>query len=306
MMGEIGFFRRSGMLRLILPNNVILAGVLGWLSCGSGNADPKFIATRYLPERRVPDLTQNDPKGGFMDGGKAYCGPVAVSNSLMAMFGDDLEWDGMNQYDLVNQLASVGYMNTHRKHGTHLNQFLRGVQRFVRERGVAEFSLRFQGFRRHEREFGPGLRRPQLKWIQSYLAAGGAVWLMVGWYTFDSETMEFERIGGHWVTAVGFGEDAFGRPDPDILIIHDPAPVAGPRPAREFVKMTPLTEGTLVLEVEHRVFPAKGIYQLEGGMHVKSSADHALLDGVVGLHLTGKAKTGTADAEGDCWNGEGG
>lgn len=34
----------------------------------------------------LPDLTQTDPRGEFARGGKSYCGPVAVSNSLMWLY----------------------------------------------------------------------------------------------------------------------------------------------------------------------------------------------------------------------------
>jgi hypothetical protein len=246
-------------------------------------ADPIPEATQFVPEKPVPDLDQTDPKAEFPGRGKMYCAPVAVSNSLMAFFGEDLEFDGVTQFDVVKQLASVGYMNTHRKHGTHLNQFVRGVRRYVEEQGVKDFTVRFQGYLKHERALGGGMQRPRLRWIQAHLASGGAAWLSVGWYTYDAETKTYDRTGGHWVTAVGFGVDANGDPDPAMLIVHDPAIAAGKGRSREYVRVTMLEEGTVKGALEHQELRARGLYRLGGGMHIDRKADCALLDGVVGL-----------------------
>ena len=44
------------------------------------------IAASFVPEAdTIPDLTPTDAKGKFAGGGRMFCGPVAVSNSLMAM-----------------------------------------------------------------------------------------------------------------------------------------------------------------------------------------------------------------------------
>lgn len=217
-----------------------------------------------------------------------YCAPVAVSNSLMALFGEDLKWEGITQFDMVKTLASVGYMNTHRQHGTHLNQLMRGVERFVRERGVEDFTVRFQGYLPHERRYGPPLRRPELRWIQSHLAKGGAAWLCVGWYTYDGEKKEYTRTGSHWVTVAGYGADAHGEEDPEMLIIHDPSSTTGRRWQQEYVKLIRLTEGTLIGVREHQKLRAPGIYRLADGMHIHPEADVALLDGVVGLNFRGR------------------
>lgn len=239
----------------------------------------------FPPPGAMPDLSQADPRGELPENGNMYCGPVAVSNSMMALFGEDLKWEGTTQHDVVRTLASVGYMNTHRRHGTHLNQFLRGVARFVEERGVEDFAVRFQGYLPHERRYGPPLQRPQLPWIRHHLATGGAAWLCVGWYTYDGETKEYTRNGSHWVTVAGYGMDEDGKEDPDILIVHDPAPSTGRRPQREYVRLVRLTEGTIVGAREDQKLRAAGIYRLAGGMHLHPDAEVALLDGVAGLLL---------------------
>lgn len=236
-------------------------------------------------EDAIPDLTQTDEKGNFAGGGRSFCGPVAVSNSFMAMFGEDLKWEGVSHYDLANKLASHMFMNTHVTKGTSVEQLLRGVDLYLDERGVKEYSLKFQGWRRCDARHRTRAVAPRLAWIKDILAQGGAVWLNVGWYTNSSKEGEYRRSGGHWVTAVGFGQDASGDRRPDYLVIHDPAPRAGLRPSREFVKMTRLESGRINGPMQGLPRPAHAFYRMEGGMHIKKGADLAILDGAVGLLL---------------------
>ena len=51
------------------------------------HAEPKFSSVVHPSRTTIPDLTQTDPRGNFPAGGVTYCGPVAVSNSLWALFG---------------------------------------------------------------------------------------------------------------------------------------------------------------------------------------------------------------------------
>jgi hypothetical protein len=267
------------------PRVAILSSALFLAAASAGAGEPALAPTSFLPGHDIPDLVQTDPGGGFAAGGKSYCGPVAVSNSLVAMFRDELERRGITQFDLVNRLASVGYMNTHVDKGTHVNHMIRGVQRFLREQGVNHYYLRYQGCRPHEQNFSAGFRKPRLGWIRSALAAGGTAWLNVGWYTHDGDSDTYHRKGGHWVTAVGFGEDERGNRNPDILVIHDPAPRSGRDPRREFVLMRRVDSGSMNGTVKNLTIEAQGIFRMIGGMHIKSTADVALLDGAVVLRL---------------------
>ena len=176
-------------------------------------------------------------------------------------------------------------MNTQRKTGTHVNPFLHGVDRFLRERGLREYSLRFQGYREHERRYSAGSHAPRIAWIQSALARGGCVWLLVGWYDHDAGENEYHRVGGHWVTAIGYGVGRDGTRDARIIVIHDPSAAAGRYPAREFVRLARLADGTLVGARSGHTCPARGIFRMEGEMHVKRGVDLALLDGAVALVL---------------------
>ena len=87
-----------------------------------------------------------------------------------------------------------------------------GVKQFLKDRGLGniDYSLQFQGWRSHRSEFSTGIKEPKLKWIQETLASGGAVWLNLGWYRKDEKNNTYERIGGHWVTAIEAGRNQEG------------------------------------------------------------------------------------------------
>lgn len=265
-------------MRLPLLTTVLLGSALGWM-CRADNAV-------YLPSAgEIPDLTQTDRQGRFAGGGRSFCGPVAVSNSLMALFREDLEARKMSHYDLVHELASDRCMNTHVEKGTSVQALLRGVELFLEDRGERDYYLKFQGWRRHDLRHRTGVTEPRLEWIRKVLAEGGAVWLNIGWYERTDEEGVYKRLGGHWVTAVGFGQDEEGRPSSKHLVIHDPAPRAGMQPSREFVEMAPLESGTITGVMRNLPHPARNLYRMQGGMHVKRGADLAILDGAAALRL---------------------
>lgn len=249
-----------------------------------------LTCSSFAEEKKIPDLTQTDPRGEFAREGKSFCGPVAVSNSLVWLFRSDLEEAKMSHYDLVNHLASENYMNTHEVKGTGASGVMRGVRQFLNDRKVKDYSLEFQGWRSVRGEFSSKIAEPKLDWIRRTLSEGGAVWLNLGWYRHDVKKLEYERVSGHWVTAVDFGKDESGNAAPNILIIHDPAPRAGKTPSREFVTMTSLNSGKLVGKTRNLPRPAKGLYRMEGGMHIKPSADCAILDAAVSLRLKSPAQ----------------
>ena len=66
----------------------------------------------------TPHFWQLDPRGGFLNGGKDYCGPVAVSDSLMYLgrhgFPNLLPDDqgDHSQIGMINLLASSHYLGT--------------------------------------------------------------------------------------------------------------------------------------------------------------------------------------------------
>lgn len=257
------------------------------------HAESGFPPVVQPARNTIPDLTQTNPKGNFPGRGATYCGPVAVSNSLWALFGREYEWwEEFTQFDLVRKLASQPLMNIEVSKGCTVKQLTRGVDNYLRKRGEKNYYLKFQGWRPHDNRHATGLFQPRLGWIKKILSAErSAVWLNVGWYCETPDKGPHKRIGGHWVTAVGYGIDEKGRPDPDYLIIHDPAPRAGP-PAPEFVKLSRIKGGVLTGVYKNLPRPAAGFYLMKGGMHLKPEAHHAVLDGAVGLVLRAKEQKG--------------
>jgi hypothetical protein len=84
---------------------------------------------------------------------------------------------------------------------------------------------------------------------------------------------------------VGVGQRENGKPDPAILIIHDPAPRAGKNPLSQAVKMIPMESGELIGKTTNLPRSAAGLFKMAGEMRIKESADCAILDGAVLLRF---------------------
>ena len=222
--------------------------------------------TAYINE--IPDFTQSRITGWQYRHGSEYCAPVAVSNSLMWM--TDLSSE---QADLAKLLASGRYMNTDIWKGTTTTKLLRGVDAIARDLLGGYVSLEYQGWKKHPVQFSTGTKVPDIHWITDGISKDSAVWLNVGWYQYDRVNDIYHRVGGHWVTLVGY--------DDSILIIHDPAPRAGQSFANEHVYTARIGSGILTGRLSGLPRPARGYLLLGKGMHLKSIADVAIVDGAV-------------------------
>jgi hypothetical protein len=178
-----------------------------------------------------------------------------------------------DQGDLVKLLASDRYMNTDTARGTTTKQLLHGVHAIAIDLFGSYESLKYQGWKRHPRVFATGKTVPEPGWIIAGIAADSAVWLNVGWYQYDPANKRYDRVGGHWITVVGY--------DGNKLVIHDPAPRAGQSFANEYVHVSQLRGGTLADPRSGLFKPARGYLVLGTGMHVKATADVAIIDGAV-------------------------
>jgi hypothetical protein len=218
----------------------------------------------------TPHFWQLDPRGGFKNGGQAYCGPVAISDSLVYLahhgFPELLpagEGDEA-QIALINLLASPHYLGTDEDHGTGSGSVLKGIEKYVVAHGYQCTTMEYEGLAhlgRHEEEFIVA-DRPDLDWMKKgILDPHGAVWLDVGWYTPTGDG-QWKRTGGHWVPMVGF--DAA---DPYALLIHNPGiPANGGQsddPARDVVHLQLVDAGTLDLG-DGPIVSAAGRYVLSG------------------------------------------
>jgi C-terminal processing protease CtpA/Prc len=243
----------------------------------------------------VPDLMQTDERADFPGGGADYCCLVAIANSLIWLdsngFPNLVENSG-NQFDdevkLAKLLGSKAYMNTRLGVGTGTANIIRGLKKYLYERGYEVNQLEYQGWRNHSEEIKKH-PLPQLDWIKRGILDKGLVWLNVGWYKYDPSKEEYERIAGHWVTLVGYGKDENGRLDSNILILHDPSPRAGHDFSNEYASAVRINRGSLVGKETGLPRSAVGYYKLGGGMHIKKETDTAIIDGVIALKLETKS-----------------
>lgn len=238
----------------------------------------------------TPDLTQTDPDLGVPGGGNSYCGPVAISNSVMWLAGHgypELAPDGATpheqQLELVRKLGSRHYMATSPLSGTGAYGMLPGLERWIRDAGYQVKRLEYEGWRGHAKAYDVGARIPDLQWIASALHPGGAAWINVGWYKPGPGGRAYRRHGGHWLTVVDAGHDEHGAPDPSVLVLHDPAPYAGKEFENTYVRVEPIDHGWML--DGKNAFPAKGYSKVAGGMHIKRDGDVAILDGAIVLEL---------------------
>lgn len=257
----------------------------------------------------IPDITQTDPKADFPYGGVHYCGPCAISNSLV--------WLGENGYEkllpkaadrmrmqvaLVNIIASPKYMDTTLEWGTSPAGVLQGIDKYLEDCGYRNRRLSYQGYRKVPAKFANGTTMPQLDWVKAGLSGDSAVWLNVGWYRYSARKGEYVRLGGHWVTMVGFGKDENGQADPNVLIVHDPGAPSGENP-NGYIRVMNLEAGRKLVTGSGRPLDSGGLYKLRGGLRISNNVDAAVLDGAIRLEM-GKpditASFGNAGSLGAC------
>jgi hypothetical protein len=254
-------------------------------------AQPLFYTEKI---NSIPDLTQTNPDANFPEGGKAFCAPSAISNALMWLdsngFPNLVDNTGhpiSDQANLAKLLASKTYMDTDPEKGTGTSRIIKGLKKYVADRGYEIESLQYQGWRPLNKDIAdvPAGLFPNLDWMKRGIIGSGCVWLNVGWYKYDASSNKYERLDGHWVTLVGYGKDPNDNLDPNILIFHDPSRRAGKIFANEHARATQITAGTLTGKFKGLPRNAAGLYKLTYRMHIKPSADCAIIDGAVALRL---------------------
>ena len=255
--------------------------------CRVATCWPDGLARPFLDKiNEIPDYEQTDSAyGGFAGGGQQYCGPTSASNALMWL--DDHGYDTLivntpdrkkDQHDCIVVLGASDYMNA--LDGTSANDFLVGLDRFVREKDYTYVRLDYQGWRSHPAAFDLGTMVPELEWIQHGIESTAVAWINIGWYTYESSNDTYSRQGGHWLTVVGYGFDGTS-PNPDYLVLHDPWVATGNR----YVRLETLASGTLAGNQQGLPRDAAGYFNLTDGMAMSSTDEAAILDGAVVLEM---------------------
>ena len=241
----------------------------------------------------LPDLLQTDARLGLPDGGRMFCAPVAAADALLFLarngFGrlaPEAPEPALAAADVVRRLGSSHYMNTSLAEGTGTAGFLRGLSRYLADRGYAVQRLEYAGWRAHPKEYTSGRSRPDLAALAGTLRRpAAAAWWNVGWYRreVDAESglPRFRRTGGHWVLVAGRESEEDGG----TWLVRDPSPRSGRRPRVERVRIEVLETGELVGAYTGLPQVARGVPQVLSGLVLPKSADTALVDGVVVLQL---------------------
>ncbi len=269
-------------------------GSTGSTSSGSGGGDDCLTpgASHTSKVAATPDYTQTDPAyGGFVDGNN-FCGPTAASNALLylrdngypslaSMSGDAKQ----DQHDLIVEIASPTYMNTSGVfNGTPPADFLTGLAGYLSDRGVAFYSLEWQGWVPAgftvPAEYDTGIAVPTLDAIRLGVEGSAVAWLMLGMGSTNGSTHTISS--GHWVTVVGHGVDASG-PSPSSIVVHDPWTNGSPD---FYTQASPLPPGQFVVDYpgfDGLTFDATGSLVLEGDWSFSSPDVYVL--GLVVLRM---------------------
>jgi len=249
-------------------------------SCHLGAAIQLTVKPQVLRiERKVlgsiPDLSQRDPKAGFPNDGRKYCGPVAVSNSLSTALGGMPSTQKFEQQvELARTLGSSDYMATGAK-GTNPVQLLRGVDHYLADQKIPSYHserLEYRGQRSVPRKYNPTLdKQAELPWLIDGIKQEKHIWLNIGWYQTQANG-KHKRIGGHWVTLVGYEKlgnlkDGEG----EYLIVNDPATRGGDKQEQIAVKLAKLN--------------GRNGFQLMNQRSKPNKADMAWIEGAIQLAL---------------------
>jgi hypothetical protein len=263
----------------------------------------------------TPHFYQRDPRWGLTIAGENYCVPTSISDSMVYFASNGFErllpTDNPDRYlaqaELINKLASRGYMATNSETGTSPGGALHGIRRYVVENGYVCQRLEYAGWRvlpKQMRRFVVA-SHPDLDWMKTAVAdPKGTAWLEIGYYVHGDTPGVWKRLQGHSVAVVGYGTDGTGA-DGHILLVDNPAvgpmvagsPAGSPvdnvagrkwRPialADQAITLTPAGPLKLLLKNETAPHDVTGLFQISGPgvpfSHTKYDA--AYLDGVIVL-----------------------
>ena len=266
----------------------IAVWIYGLLLLGIGADDAAPVPS--LPEQytdkvqSMPDLCQTDEAFASLPyRGKYWCCPTALANALVAM--DQRGYENLlasdvtckeDQLALLSELGGMQYLRTG-KSGTGPLAAMHGLRQFVNSRGY-QIRIQWQGWRR-----GGEFARADLvdrRWIAEGVLGDSNVVLNVGWYKHEPDQDLYSRIGGHYVTLVGYRNDAGDT----LYLVHDPSSRSGPGKVTHEVRLIPIDSGRLAPWKRYDGRSAVGYFLLEG-VAVKRSADVAILDGAIRFQI---------------------
>ncbi len=153
------------------------------------------------------------------------CGPTAVANTLAPLLGRKLPDD---QHKLVLELAEAFGMDQKKEFGAGAIEVMAGIRSYLEDHGYGTPGISYYGWRAEypcaKKRFDHVKSKDPLSQqeILNHIKESDGGWLNIGFFTFNKETEEYTRKGGHWVTLAGYFDSTNDQGDAG-LIIHDPA-----------------------------------------------------------------------------------
>ena len=187
------------------------------------------------------DLTPDISQKGLPN--TEYCAPCAVANVLFQFAERDklelpqefgtLPGDSSEQMQrsLAELLGDDDHMKTKSRKGTNRYRLVNGLFGFLREHDCPAPSVSYLGLRLYDRtRLEEDVRScvisqigvPRLPHLKRELNQGNGVLILFGSYKPNPDMSDrLERVGGHYVAAVGYGQAADGSVSPESVILHD-------------------------------------------------------------------------------------
>jgi hypothetical protein len=213
-----------------------------------------------------------------------YCGPVAVSNSLMYLIGNTIFQDTFpylqsksDQHTLICKIASPQYIGTGRQ-GTSPSGICNGVDKFLLDNNHSGATLSYYGWRPVAAKYHKNTRADLTSIEKIVEKPHTAIWLNFGWYTNQKDSNQYIRTGGHWVTLINFLHS-----DSLAIVVHDPATR---RTGNDTINLTRLSEGFLINKITLLPVCASGYYRF-----TSKSGHYGIIDGFVTLELPSENQT---------------
>ena len=233
----------------------------------------------------MPDLCQTDEAFRATPyGGRSSCCPTSFANVLIAM--DRRGFDNLvagdvcsrrSQRVLIEQLLARGHLPVNQS-GIGPCAAMQGIERFVRERGY-DARLEWQGWRHGGTYATRGT--VDTDWLRQGVIGTSNVVINIGWYRYDQDEDLYARIGGHYMTLVGYRQKGSGF----VYLIHDPAPRSGPGKVTHEARLVPIRSGRMAPWKQYGERAAAGHCRIEGIL-VQRTADLAILDGAIRLTIS--------------------
>ena len=232
--------------------------------------------------REMPDFCQGDTRHGQLPrSGASYCGPTALSNSLMWLDENgfpklvkDYSDSGRKQFELAHLLGTEKYLATDPVSGTSPKNLAYGIERYVKARGYS-VKVETMNWRSRVRRIGRVMDRG---WVVRTIKSGGHVLLNIGWCLDKGD--HYHRANGHFVTIA----DVKGTTADPVFVIHDPAKRDGLEKRSLECRFVPLPAEKRLRLKSGTSTSTRGFYELRG-VKVKPGHDLAIIDGATAFFV---------------------